>query len=216
MASRAGRRLGVFGGTFNPPHVGHIAAAQAALDAADLDWVLFVVANDPWQKRGDPDLLPAFDRLAMTELAVVGHPAMSASRIEMDRSGPTCTVDTLEALAGPDAERYLPPVLVEGGAKAKWSLVIILGADTACRIDTWHRASELPQMAEIVVVSRPGALRPSSRLLSGARFVDMDPVAVSASELRRDLHRGIISEGALQPAVADYICKHHLWGLEPQ
>jgi nicotinate-nucleotide adenylyltransferase len=136
-----GERLGVFGGTYDPPHVGHLVAALAVRHALDLDRVLLTVANEPWQKSGSRKISPAEDRLAMVRAAVDGVEGLEASAIEIERGGPSFSVDTLEALAAadPTGERFL-----------------VLGADAAAGLGTWERAEALPGLATLVVVDRPG------------------------------------------------------------
>lgn len=95
--SDPGPRIGIFGGTFDPIHVAHIEMAEQVRSSLDLDRVLLVVANDPWQKV-DHDITPAEDRFAMVSAATVGHPGLEPSRIEIDRGGPTYTIDTVRQL----------------------------------------------------------------------------------------------------------------------
>lgn len=136
------RRIGLFGGTFDPPHIGHLVPAMRAAELLELDVVLMVVANVPWQKTGDRQISPAEDRLAMVEAAVSGVEGLVASDLEIRRGGPTFTIDTIAALrsSGPDDE-----------------IVVILGADAAAGLDTWERPQELRQECQIAVVDRPGA-----------------------------------------------------------
>jgi nicotinate-nucleotide adenylyltransferase len=139
VGDRAG--TGVLGGTFDPPHFGHLAVASAVRDALSLDEVLLVVANDPWQKVGRRDLSPAQDRLAMVRAAVEGLPGVQASAIEIERGGPSYMVETLGELKQQAPER---------------PLFLILGADAAALLDTWVRHEELPDLATLVIVDRPG------------------------------------------------------------
>ena len=156
-------RIGVFGGTFDPVHIGHLAVAVAARHELGLDRVLLVVANVPWQKAGTRPLTPAEDRYAMVEAAVADLDGIEASRIELDRGGPSYTVETLEALA-------------EGGSR---ELFLILGADAAANLHTWVRADEVPALAELVAVPRPGTPPPP-----GMRTLDVPYLDVSSSDLR--------------------------------
>jgi nicotinate-nucleotide adenylyltransferase len=137
----APERIGVFGGTFDPPHLGHLVAAINVRHALDLDRVLFVVANDPWQKEGSRPITRAADRLAMVEAAVAGHTGLEASDLEIQRGGPSYTADTLATLAGrhPGAELY-----------------VILGTDAAAGLSTWKRSEAVVEAARLVVVDRPG------------------------------------------------------------
>src|SRR5437588_2120009 len=121
---RATERLGVFGGTFDPVHVGHIVVAVETRHALTLDRVLLVVAGDPWQKRGAV-IAAADERFAMVEAAVRDVDGVEASRVEIDRVGASVTADTLEALAAPDRELFL-----------------ILGSDAASNMGTWRRLDD--------------------------------------------------------------------------
>ena len=132
----------MFGGTFDPPHVGHLVAAVNVRHALALDVILLVVANDPWQKTGLRGVSPAADRLALVEAAVGDVVGLEASDVELRRGGTSYTADTLADLG----EMY-------PGA----SLFLVLGSDAAAGLPTWERAAEVREQAEIVVVTRPGA-----------------------------------------------------------
>ena len=137
----SGGRIGVFGGTFDPPHIGHLAVAVEVRHALALDRVLMVVANDPWQKRGARVLTPAADRLEMVRAAVEDLDGIEADDREIRRGGPSYTVDTVEELLGeqPQAEVF-----------------VVVGADAAAGLRTWERADELAALVTVVVVRRPG------------------------------------------------------------
>lgn len=163
-------RLGVFGGTFDPVHNGHVAAAVNARRAMALDRVLVVPARDPWQKQ-DRQLAPAEARLAMLDAAMTGVDGVEVSRLELDRPGPTYTADTLDELHGrdPDAQMFL-----------------IVGADAAADLATWDRQETIRDLATIVIVSRadieePGAPGPGWRV----EHVRIPPLAISSTDLRR-------------------------------
>ena len=132
----------MLGGTFDPPHIGHLVTAVDVRHALGLDEVLLVVANEPWQKTAHQRVTPAEDRLALVRAAVHDVEGITASDIEIRRGGTTYTADTLADLAArePDAELYL-----------------ILGSDAAAGLPTWERADEVRHRARIVVVPRPGA-----------------------------------------------------------
>ena len=134
-------RLGVFGGTFDPIHVGHPVTAVNVRHSLRLDRVLFVVAHDPWQKSGTV-VAPAADRLAMVEAAVADVPGLEASDIELSRGGPSYTADTLAEL-----HRH------HAGAE----LFLVVGSDAAGALATWSRIDEVRSLATLVVVGRPGA-----------------------------------------------------------
>ena len=161
-------RVGVFGGTFDPVHVGHLTAACAARHQLALDRVLLVVAADPWQKRGHV-VAAAEDRFAMVAAACEGVGGLEASRLEIDRGGPTYTADTLAVLARPGRELFL-----------------VLGADAAAGLDSWARPDEVRARATLAVVGRNG----SPALPAGAVAVTMPQLDVSATDLRRRVAAG--------------------------
>jgi nicotinate-nucleotide adenylyltransferase len=141
-SSRPGpRRIGLFGGTFDPPHVGHLVTAVNVRYAVELDVVVLMVANIPWQKENSRSITPALDRLAMVEAAVADVPGLEAGRLEIDLGGPSFTADTLAALA----DR-------EPGSE----LFTIVGDDAAAGLATWERHAEVVSRSTMVVVDRPG------------------------------------------------------------
>lgn len=174
VRSRPGRRIGIFGGTFDPPHVGHLVAAADAREVLDLDVVRLVVANAPWQKMGERRISPAADRLAMVVAAVADEPGLEASDLEIRRGGLSYTADTLAALrdAEPDAELYL-----------------ILGNDAAAGFATWERHDEVARLAELVVVDRPGTPTPIDDGFTWTR-VDIPELEISSTELRQRAAEG--------------------------
>jgi nicotinate-nucleotide adenylyltransferase len=135
------RRIGILGGTFDPPHIGHLAVAVETRHALGLDTVLLVVANLPWQKLDDREITPAADRLALVGAAVTGLEGVEASDVEVRRGGLSYTADTLAELAGDD-------------------LFLILGADAAAGLPTWERGDEVRAGARIVVAARDGEVGP--------------------------------------------------------
>jgi nicotinate-nucleotide adenylyltransferase len=164
----------VFGGTFDPPHIGHLVAALYTFRALSLDRVLFVISNEPWQKVGNRRVTPAEDRLAMVEAAIGGRPEFATSRVDIDRGGPSYTVDTLRDLGEqcPDAKLFL-----------------ILGADAAAGIPTWKRAEQLADLADLAVVTRPGA--PPLQLEGFTiAHVEIPALDVSSTDLRGRLAAG--------------------------
>jgi nicotinate-nucleotide adenylyltransferase len=140
--ARSPLRLGVFGGTFDPPHVGHLVTAVNVRHELQLDLVLLEVANRPWQKEGARPISPAEERFALVRAAVGPVEGLEASRIEIDRGGPSYTADTLVEL-----RRRHP------GAE----LFTILGSDAAGGIKTWERFDAVLALSRLVVVARPGA-----------------------------------------------------------
>jgi nicotinate-nucleotide adenylyltransferase len=136
-------RLGIFGGTFDPPHVGHLVTAVNVRHELLLDRVLLVVNDQPWQKLGTRDITPAADRYAMVAAAVGTVEGLEASPVEIDRGGMSYTADTLAALLDEEPER-------------ERELFVILGSDAAVGLPTWERADEVRSLATVVVVERPG------------------------------------------------------------
>lgn len=162
-------RLGVFGGTFDPVHVGHLAIAHAALESLPLDRVLFVIAKrSPLKDRGP--VASEADRLRMLELAVAGEPHFAVSRAELDRDGPSYTVDTLERLSGAD------------------ELFLILGSDAVADFPKWKDPARIGQLATVAVAERPGA----PAYLGEAPIVTFDAprLDISSRELRARASRG--------------------------
>ncbi|MCD9622669.1 nicotinate-nucleotide adenylyltransferase [Rhabdothermincola salaria] len=172
---RDAARVGLLGGTFDPPHVGHLATGVEVRDVLDLDAVWLVVANEPWQKVGSRPITPAVDRLAMVQEATRDIVGLEASGVEIDRGGPSYTVDTLV-----DLRRAHPEV--------EW--FVVLGADAAAGLPTWERAGELADLATFVLVDRPGL--PSPAPPAGWRFVHVSVprLDVSSSELRDRVRTG--------------------------
>ena len=191
-------RLGVFGGTFDPPHLGHLVTAVNVRHALKLDLVYFVVANVPWQKRRTRRISSAADRLSLVEAAVYGVPGLEANRIEIDRGGPSYTADTLADLA----RRHR-------GVR----LFTILGEDAAANITTWERYEEVAVRSTLVVVSRPGA---REVLPSGFRWrrVEVPHLEVSSTDLRARVRDGRPLEFLLPPAVIAIVNARGLYGSE--
>lgn len=170
----AARRIGLFGGTFDPPHVGHLVTAVNVRHALALDVVLLMVANVPWQKEGARTITPADDRLAMVEAAVADVPGLSAGDLEIRRGGPSFTADTLRALrsAEPEAE-----------------LFTIVGDDAAASIDTWQRWDDVVELSTMVVVDRPGSRAVLSDDVDWVH-VEVPHLEVSSTDLRERVSDG--------------------------
>lgn len=194
MPNPARRRIGLLGGTFDPPHAGHLAAARAVLAQLGLDAVNLLVANDPWQKSGDRTVTPAAVRLEMVRALVDDEPGLGVDDREIRRGGPTYTADTLEEIhrEEPGTEVYL-----------------IVGADTATRIDTWHRPAVVRSLSTLVVVNRDHTPGPGAD--SATVHVAMDPVHVSSSDIRARVAAGEPIDGLTTPAVARLVAEHRLY-----
>ena len=175
-------RIGVFGGTFDPVHVGHLAIALAALESAQLDRIVFVPARrSPLKDRG-PDAGEA-DRLLMLEAAVKGEPRFAVSRVELEREGPSYTVDTLEAL------------------RADGELFLILGSDALADFPRWRSPERIRALAKILVARRPGAPEPDA---PWAQAFDAPSLDISSREMRARASRGL----SLRYLVPDDVWRH--------
>jgi len=198
VTTTAPRRLGILGGTFDPPHAGHLAAALAVQTQVGLDDVVLMVANEPWQKVGDRQVTPARLRFEMTDALVQGISGLRADDREIRRGGPTYTVDTLEEILAeqPDTEIFL-----------------IVGADTAQRLDTWHRASDVVSLSTIVIVNRDDVTNAAPAFLHDARVVNvsMNPVDVSSSAIREAVARGESIDSATSSSVVSIIRDRSLY-----
>ena len=168
MTSTASLRIGLFGGTFDPPHVGHLVTAVNVRHALNLDIVILMVANDPWQKSGSRDVTTADDRFAMVEAAVSVVDGVVAGRDEINRGGPSYTADTLMALA----EKH-------PGAE----LFTIVGDDAAAGLPSWTRVDQVAQYSQLVVVDRPGVAVELPQQFNWLR-VESPRLEVSSTDLR--------------------------------
>ncbi|MBN2465055.1 nicotinate (nicotinamide) nucleotide adenylyltransferase [candidate division WOR-3 bacterium] len=190
-------RLGVFGGSFNPVHFGHLLVADDVREQLRLDRMLFIPAFRPPHKRGP--IVPYRHRLAMTRLAVAGQPGFELCPIEEARSGPSYTADTLRELRS----RY-------PGAM----LYLAVGSDQYRDVASWHRPGELTELARIVVMSRPEIARPP--LFRGhdprrVLFRAVIPVGISAAQIRARLAKGRSIRYMLPVRVAEYVRRHRLY-----
>ena len=162
------RRIGLLGGTFDPPHVGHLVVADQVGDQLGLDEVRLVVSNSPWQKVGSRTITEPGRRLELVTAAVGDAPGLAVSDVEIRLGGPSYTIATIEQLTveEPDVE---------------WSIVV--GSDAAAGLDTWHRADELRRSQRFVVVNRPGSDGAPPDGWSCDR-VEIPPLDVSSTQLR--------------------------------
>jgi nicotinate-nucleotide adenylyltransferase len=165
-------RLGILGGTFDPVHVGHLAAGCAARHQLQLTRVMLVVAGDPWQKR-DVVVAPAEARYDMVAAAVAGVDGLEVSRLEIDRPGETYTIDTATQLAAPDRE-----------------LVLIVGSDVAASLDSWVRADDLRELVTLGVVDRDGSSAGVPPDGWRCEPVSMPRLDIASSDLRRRIAAG--------------------------
>lgn len=192
------------GGTFDPIHHGHLVAASEVRSWFDLDEVVFVPTGDPWQKS-DRTVTPAEHRYLMTVIATAANPRFTVSRVDIDRAGPTYTIDTLRDLSAihPGAELYF-----------------ITGADALAEIFTWREASELFELARFVGCTRPGytmdeatvATIPADRVT----LVEIPALAISSTDCRDRTQRGEPVWYLVPDGVVQYIAKYHLYPQDSQ
>lgn len=187
-------RLGVMGGTFDPIHHGHLAAASEVQRSFDLDEVIFVPTGEPYQKSG---VSQAEHRYLMTAIATASNPRFTVSRVDIDRPGPTYTIDTLRDLRKlrPDAD-----------------LFFISGADAVAQILEWKDQKELWSLAHFVAVSRPGhALSIRGLPEQGVSSLEVPALAISSTDCRARVDRGYPVWYLVPDGVVQYISKHHLY-----
>jgi nicotinate-nucleotide adenylyltransferase len=196
MVGGRGERLGIFGGTFDPPHVGHLVTAVNVRHELRLDRVLLVVSGTPWQKVGTRPISPAEARLAMVEAAVGDVEGLEASRIEIDAGGASYTADTLTTLRTEDPDR---------------ELFVILGADAAAGLLTWERWEAVRDLATVVVVDRPGAVPADAPEGWWWVHVEVPRVEVSSTDLRARARDGRPLDYLVTHEVVDWIEAHDLY-----
>ncbi len=190
-------RLGIFGGTFNPPHIGHLLLAERAAEGAHLDRVLFVPAAAPPHKQSNGDLAPAADRAAMVRLAIEDNPRFAISTVELDRGGLSFTIDTLRTIAAeqPFDELYL-----------------LIGGDSLAEFHTWRDPEEIRRLARLVVVPRPDrSFDPASPFAREAIIVRMPLVELASTDLRARAREGRSLKYVVPPGVERYIAEHGLY-----
>jgi nicotinate-nucleotide adenylyltransferase len=196
-------RVGILGGAFNPPHLGHLVCAQEALVQLELDSVVFVPVGEAPHRTLDDDPGPEA-RLEMVELAIADDNRFTTSRIEMDREGPSYTSDTLEQMRAesPDDELFL-----------------ILGGDQAAALATWHEPEKVLERATLAVFERMSWSRNAIVIkigrLAGARdvrYLDMPLIQVSSSAIRRRVREGVPIRYMVSDKVVEYIATNELYG----
>ena len=192
------RRIGLLGGSFDPVHNAHLALAHSTLEALALDELLWIPAGAPWQKARD--LAPAAQRAEMVRLAIAGEPRFRIEPCELERAGPSYTIDTVLELQGHEPA-------------AQWFLVI--GQDQLARLHTWQRWRELLALVTLAVANRDGAAPCIPNELAPLRLalaeVPLPPMATSSTDIRARVAAGQ-DLGALVPAaVARYIAVHGLY-----
>jgi nicotinate-nucleotide adenylyltransferase len=189
--------VALYGGTFNPPHCGHLVVAESVRETVRLDRVIFVPTCMPPHK-GSQSLAPAADRLAMTRLAVDGNDRFEASDIEVARGGVSYTIDTLRAVAARHP-----------GARLK----LLIGADNIFDFEGWKSPADILDIADLVVMTRPGydLQKSHTGFLSHAALVTVPQIGISGTDIRRRVkfHQSI--RYLVPPAVEEYIRRHGLY-----
>jgi nicotinate-nucleotide adenylyltransferase len=189
--------VGLFGGSFDPVHHGHLIVAQVAAEKLGLDSLRFLPARAQPFKQGRHRTSPDH-RAAMLSLAISQMPGFELERTELERAGPSYTVHTLEELRKREPES---------------ELVILLGADAAAELHAWREGERIPQLARVVVFARPGAAVPDSPWI--AQVLAVPAIDISATEVRRRVQRGQSIRYWVPDAVAEYIIRHRLY-LDPE
>jgi nicotinate-nucleotide adenylyltransferase len=202
-------RVGVLGGTFDPPHLGHLILAQEALQALGLSKVLFVPAGEPWRKAGR-ELSPRGQRLAMVRLAVEGNPGLAVSTAEVDRPGPSYTAETLTELCQQFA--------------SETELFFIMGADSLADFPHWHEPQRILELAHLAVAERvllgdeefeediPEEL--AETLRERVVWLRMPVIAISASAVRERVRQRLSIRYWVPEAVEEYIRDHRLYASD--
>ena len=193
-------RLGIMGGTFDPIHHGHLVAASEVAARFELDDVVFVPTGEPWQKHGRR-VSSGEDRYLMTVIATASNPRFTVSRVDIDRDGPTYTIDTLRDLRDqrPDDE-----------------LFFITGADAMGQILTWKDVDELWDLAHFVGVTRPGHDLTDMGLKDDVSLMEIPAMAISSTDCRERVRRGRPVWYLVPDGVVQYIAKHHLYVSEEE
>jgi nicotinate-nucleotide adenylyltransferase len=194
MTVTAAPRIGVMGGTFDPIHHGHLVAASEVAQSFGLDEVIFVPTGEPWQKS---DVSPGEHRYLMTVIATASNPQFTVSRVDIDRGGPTYTIDTLRDLRAdrPGADLYF-----------------ISGADAIAQILSWRDHDELWGLAHFVAVSRPGHVLSTDGLpTDDVSQLEIPALAISSTDCRDRVQRGHPVWYLVPDGVVQYIAKHHLY-----
>jgi nicotinate-nucleotide adenylyltransferase len=192
-------RIGLLGGTFDPPHLGHLVVAEVARVALDLDGFHLVVAGDPWMKS---EISPAEDRIRMVELAVEEDEHLHVNRMEADRDGPTYTAETLRVMR---AER------------SDAELFFLVGADAAQKLGEWKQIERALELARFVVISRPGyEVALDTPLLRGVMRLPVPSIGISSTDLRRRFRDHEAVRYQLPDVVESYVRQRGLYGAKPE
>jgi nicotinate-nucleotide adenylyltransferase len=198
------KRVGILGGTFDPPHIGHLILGEYTVEALDLDLLLFVPAADPPHKQ-DRSKTPVHDRLAMLECALAGNQHFTLSRIDIDRPGPHYSVDMVKIVQAqhPSAELYF-----------------VMGGDSLRDLPKWHNPAEFITLCKLAVMRRPfddASPDMHESVLPGLAqrvvVIDAPVLEISSSEIVRRLQTGLSVRYLVPDAVLTYIAQHHVYGV---
>jgi nicotinate-nucleotide adenylyltransferase len=197
-------KVGIMGGTFDPPHIAHLIMAEVARVRLELDKVVFIPSGDPWMKSGHM-VTSAEKRVEMVSLAIATNPAFSLSLIEVNRPGPTYTVDTIEQLLG------------EVGCDA--GLFLLLGWDSVAELPSWKAPYRISKMARVVAFPRPGFAKPDLAGLEKAMpgigdrivYIDEPSLSISSTCIRQRAMEGKSVRYMVPDAVRQYIIEHDLY-----
>jgi nicotinate-nucleotide adenylyltransferase len=196
--------IGVLGGTFDPIHIGHLIIAEEARIKLALAEVLFVPTGQPWLKQ-DRDITPAAHRVEMVRRAIEDNPSFKLSTLEVDRPGPSYTVDTLESL--------------QDQLSSETSLFFVLGRDTLADLPLWKEPSEVIRLCRLVVPPRLGSrdLRHLEEAIPGLQErvvqLDMPVIGISSSEIRQRIARGLSIRYLVPPGVEEYIAEQRIYSV---
>jgi nicotinate-nucleotide adenylyltransferase len=190
------QRVGIMGGTFDPIHHGHLVAASEVAALFDLDEVIFVPTGEPWQKT-ERQVSPAEHRYLMAVIATASNPRFWVSRVDIDRPGPTYTIDTIRDI---------------GQQRPGAELFFITGADALSQILSWKEAEETLQRARFIGVTRPGYELSDAHLpIDSVTLLDVPAMAISSSDCRARVAAGRPVWYLVPDGVVQYINKHHLY-----
>ncbi|SHK54582.1 nicotinate (nicotinamide) nucleotide adenylyltransferase [Rhodothermus profundi] len=194
----ARRRVGLFGGSFNPPHLAHLIIAELVCEQAHLDQVLWIPCYSPPHKD-ERELAAPHHRLAMVRLAIEGNPFFAVSDVEIRRGGRSYTIDTIRELQAQHPD---------------WEFLLILGEDSLRTFHTWRAPEEIVQRVPLLVYRRPGvsAYPVAPRFLARTTFVEAPLLEISATEVRQRCRQGRSIRYLVPEAVRQYILENHLYG----
>jgi len=197
-------KVGILGGTFDPIHSGHLMIAEAARKKLELKRIIFVPAGEPWLKS-DHEITPAFNRVEMVRMAIEGQPNYELSTLEVDRPGPSYSVDTVDILRRNTGDSD--------------KLYFLMGWDSLKEIPEWHQPKKLTELCTLVAVTRPGMRRPNLDRLEKSvpgiarnlLWLDIPPIDINSSDIRKRVAKGLSISGMVPAPVERYIKENELY-----